>query len=509
MADASGNSTPKDRRVAPLAPAVRVVPDIGTSVQANLAVLQAKNVLGAQFKDLAAQMTLLSSRYADLFAGMSTAAVFAQASAAQRTATADIAALALVRSPAWTEATRGLSKSLEIQQTSALSKMLSDIHASGALADVTARWAAQQQELLGAAKLQLSTLSRSLLADPARDALLGSIADLGKSVNLGVANSLAVHGAGSLAARSVMVGLSEQLRSAGTGSASWQRLFQNLQLADGIGSIARLTATPGPLLRSQTLALGAGSYASVQRVLGDLARDRDAVLLRGRSLLPAVTLNSYFDSLGARPWHRRAELAGLVGNATSGLVLGESLTAELDDDDADLLVATATTDVIEPWQDGFDETRAALFAALEALSPHLANLLRGAWFNIKANGPAAAASAANCLTEVLDQTLHALVDESLLPAWLSEHGRLGREYIDEKSGRPTRRARLAYALQARSKRDAQLLRGLEAGLVASLSPLHSQLESGKHGRVDIGVQAVGCHAVALESFLINLLLGGE
>lgn len=284
-------------------------------------------------------------------------------------------------------------------------------------------------------------------------------------------------------------------------------LFQDLQLADGLGSVARLSATPGPLLRSQTLASGAGSYAAVQRVLGDLARERDSALLRGRSLRPAATLNSYFDSLGARPWRRRTELAGLVGNATSGLVLGESLTAELHDDDADQLVCTATTELVEPWQEAFDETRADLFAALEGLSPHLANLLRGAWFNIKANGPAAAASAANCLVELMDQTLHALVDESLLPAWLSEHGCLGREYVDERSGRPTRRARLAYALQTRSKRDAQLLRGLEAGLAASLSPLHSHLESGKHGRVDIGVEAVRCHAVALESFLINLLLG--
>jgi hypothetical protein len=164
--------------------------------------------------------------------------------------------------------------------------------------------------------------------------------------------------------------------------------------------------------------------------------------------------------------------------------------------------------LLEPWQEGFDEVRADLFAALEALSPHLANLLRGAWFNLKANGPAAAASAASCLIEVLDQTLHALVDESLLSAWLANNGHLGREYVDALTGRPTRRARLAYALQTRSKRDAQLLRALESGLAASLSPLHAQLESAKHGRVDIGVQLVRCHAVAVEGFLINLLLGG-
>ncbi|MGI8592635.1 MAG: hypothetical protein ACR2M5_16950 [Nakamurella sp.] len=75
------------------------------------------------------------------------------------------------------------------------------------------------------------------------------------------------------------------------------------------------------------------------------------------------------------------------------------------------------------------------------------------------------------------------------------------------SGRPTRRARLAYALQGRSKREARLALALEAGLTASLAPLHEHLEQAKHGRVDAGLRAVRCHAVTVESFLINLLLG--
>jgi hypothetical protein len=484
---------------------------MGASTRVNLVALQVGSVLGPQFKSFAEQISLPSSNYAALLDGVSATRVFREVGSAHRMSAASLAVQTLASNPAWLEATRDLSKSFGVQHTSALSKVLGDLQSSGALAQATERWASQHAKLLADVKLHLPALSTSVVANLARpmnDELLGKFADLVKGMDVGVAGSFAAQQAARIATRSVMIDLSEQLRSSGIGSAAWQNLLQDVQLADGLGSIARLAATPGPLLRSPSLALGVGSYASVQRVLGDLARDRDDALLRGRSLVPATTLNAYFDSLGARPWHRRAELAGLVGNATSGLVLGESLTAELDDDDGDVLVGTAVTDLIEPWQEGFDETRAELFAALEGLSPHLANLLRGAWFNIRANGPAAAASAANCLVEVLDQTLHALVDDSTLPVWLADRGYVGLEYLDQKSGHPTRRARLAYALQTRSKRDAQLLRSLEAGLAASLSPLRSQLESSKHGRVDVGVHAVRCHAVAVESFLINLLLGG-
>ncbi len=216
------------------------------------------------------------------------------------------------------------------------------------------------------------------------------------------------------------------------------------------------------------------------------------------------TLNSYFDSR-AHVWRRCTELAGLVGNATSGLVLGESFTAELHDDDADLLVSAATTELIELWQEGFDETRADLFVALEALSSHLANLLRGAWFNIKSNGPQR--SRALRTARRGDGLDTACARRRVFAAGMVVRPRVSVEYVDEKSGRPTRCARLAYALQTRSKRDASSS-ALGDRLGCFAQPLHSQLESGKHGRVDIGVQAVRCYAVALESFLISLLLGG-
>jgi hypothetical protein len=257
-------------------------------------------------------------------------------------------------------------------------------------------WSAQSSALLAG------------IARPQHGALVGKFADLIKDLDVGLAGALAVDNAvGIAAARSLTVRLSEQLRSTSVVPPGWQKVFQGLQLADGLGSVARLTALPGPMLRSQTLAAGVGSYASVQGLLGELVRDRDYVLLRGRSLPPTIMLNSYLDSFGTRPWGRRTDLAGLAGNATAGLVLGESLTAELHEDDGDLLMGAVTTQLVEPWQEAFDDTRCDLFLALERLSPHLADLLRGAWFNIKTDGPAAASSAANCLVEVLDQTLRA------------------------------------------------------------------------------------------------------
>lgn len=223
---------------------------------------------------------------------------------------------------------------------------------------------------------------------------------------------------------------------------------------------------------------------------------------------PVLFLNTYLDSLGTRPLRRRAELAGLVSDAAAGLMMGEGLAAPgLAEDEREFLADAATTQLIEPWQQEFDETRTELFAALESLSPHLGDLLRGAWFNINANGPAAASSAASCLVEVLDQTLHALVDEVALPGWLAQSGRTGTQYIDAKSARPTRRARLAFVLRERSQRDARLVSALESSLAAALPPMKELLEQAKHGRFDVGVQAVRCHAVTVESLLINLLLG--
>lgn len=350
MAEASKNNGP-DTGESP-APAIRAMPNMGAAVQANLAVLQATNVLGFHFKDLAKQIALPSARYADLLAGVSASKMFAELDTAHEMSTASLAVQTLANSPAWFEATRNLSKSLETQHTFAPSKVLGDVQALDVLPRAAERLAAQQGKLLADANLQFPALSRSLLSEvarPASDTLLGKVADLLKITGVSAAQPLAVQSAASIAARTMTLGLSEQLGLSGSvSSPSWQRLFQDLQLADGLGSVARLAASPGPLLRSQTLASGVGSYASVQRVLSDLAGDRDDTLLRGRSLLAAATLNSYFDSLGTRPWQRRTELAGLVGSATSGLVLGESLTSELREDDAELLVSAATADVIEP-----------------------------------------------------------------------------------------------------------------------------------------------------------------
>lgn len=482
-----------------------------TSTQADLAMLQAKSVLGPQINELAAQMALPASKYRDLLSTMSISRPLAQFAAANRTALGNLAVHEWTNNSAMVGVIRDLSKSPEVHHESAISKVLGNLAASGVLTHAAEYWAAERRKLLTDLNVQWPALSCTVVSDiarPANDALIGKMADLIKGFDVGLAGSFALQNAASTAAaRSLTLGLSEQLRSAGAVAPGWWKVVQGLQLADGLGSVARLTALSGPMLRSSTLAAGIDSYASVQGLLGDLARGRDDALLHGRSLLPATALNSYLDSLGTRPRRRRTELAGLVGNATTGLLLGESLTAELHDD-GEILVGAATTQLIEPWQEAFDDTRSDLFVALERLSPNLADLLRGAWFNIKTNGPAAASSAANCLVEVLDQTLHALVDESSLPGWLADSGHVGQEYLDASSGRPTRRARLAYVLQTRSKRDAQLLRGLEAGLAASLSPLHDQLESAKHGRVDIGVQVIRCHAVAVEGFLINLLLGG-
>lgn len=216
MAAVGGNRVPKRRKSAALVPEARGMPNMGTSVQANLAVLQAKNVLGSPWKDLAEQVALPSSRYANLIAGMSTAGLLAQASAAQRMATANLAVQAVVRNPAWLEATRGLSSTLKIQHASAFSKMLGDVQASSVLTDAAKRWSALQGKLL-------ADIARP---GPGNDALLGKFAGLIKSMDASVANSLAIQNAAGIAARAVTLRLSEQLRLSGMTSSAWQKLFR-------------------------------------------------------------------------------------------------------------------------------------------------------------------------------------------------------------------------------------------------------------------------------------------
>lgn len=486
------------------------------SAQVDIAKLQSSVVVATQLDALARQlgpsMAGQSSQFASVLAEMpSTFGSLAHMNAAHTAAIANLAAQNAV-SPALQEVTRILSSSFADRYQGALSNMFASTEVSRLVTDMTERWTSQHRTLLADINTQWIAQRGTLLGDITRDhqaAWVGKVAGMLNGLDVGGLNLLgSAQVANLVAARSITAGLSEHFRDLGTVSSSWQRIVQGVQLADGLGSVVRLSMVQMPTFASPTLAFGVCSYAAVQRLLGDVSRDTERVLLRGSSLPAAAQLNSYLDSLGARPWRRRADLAGLASEAAAGLVLGESLTAAGPPDEAEeFLSDAATTQLIEPWQEAFDDTRSELFATLDRLSPHLVDLLRGAWFNIKANGPAAASSAANCLVEVLDQTLHALVDDVLLPGWLAENGRVGTEYIDVSSGRPTRRARLAYALQGRSKRDARLALALEAGLTASLAPLHEHLEQAKHGRVDVGVRAVRCHAVTVESLLINLLLG--
>ena len=83
-----------------------------------------------------------------------------------------------------------------------------------------------------------------------------------------------------------------------------------------------------------------------------------------------------------------------------------------------------------------------------------------------------------------------------------------REYVDEKSGRPTRRARL----DTRCRRVPSVMPSSSAPWRPAwrfAEPLHSQLESGKHGRGISASRLSGATRLALESFWISLLLGGD
>ena len=70
----------------------------------------------------------------------------------------------------------------------------------------------------------------------------------------------------------------------------------------------------------------------------------------------------------------------MAGDAQSGLLIAESLTADgLDDDGRQELAETFTAVALEPWQAGPTDARNDLFATLAELDPALPDWLKAAW----------------------------------------------------------------------------------------------------------------------------------
>lgn len=245
-------------------------------------------------------------------------------------------------------------------------------------------------------------------------------------------------------------------------------------------------------------------YGQVQAHLAELTiRQGNVGLLRGYTTLPGWRYDRYLDGLPARPIARRAAVARQAGDAQSGLIIAESLTASgLSVDDREELAEDFIATVLEPWQAGPTQARNDLFDVLTSLEPGLADWLKAAWDDIVRDGPKAASKIANCTVECIDRALRAAAPADEVCVWL---GTIPPKpgYLD--NGRPTRSARVMYIMRTRSKRDAALANAQVESLTSMIQALANDLQSVKHGEAP-SIAVMRGWVLATESALSLLLL---
>jgi hypothetical protein len=293
-------------------------------------------------------------------------------------------------------------------------------------------------------------------------------------------------------------------RQAAFGGA-WNPALDAVQLLDSqraarfVAAGAALTSTPG-------LAEAIGSYALAQDVVRSLLRDHGRQVLRGLSATAAFPLNRYLTSLPDRPLARRAVLAEGASVSVAGLVTVEALTRDDLDDERRELAASDASSITVAWQAGPGLLRARLFEAMDALLPGSSDFVKAAWDDAVRDGPAASSKAAHCLVEALDRVLRELAPEAELDAFIADHPHPQRAgYLDDRS-RPTRRARLAFALRRRSTPDRNLVLSTETSAAALLKELNTSLQSAKHGPAAVTNVTTQLYVMTVEALLAQILV---
>lgn len=276
------------------------------------------------------------------------------------------------------------------------------------------------------------------------------------------------------------------------------------QIVSAQDSIARLVARID-LVKTSALFDTIGRYSQVQMQLGAFAAVDHTSLLRGLTRVPGRRNDSYLDGLPGRPITRRAAVARFAGDAQSGMVIAESLTSiGLDDDDREELADEFTTEVLELWQTGPSQAREDLFVELAALEAGLPDFLKAAWEDISRDGPKAASKIAHCAVECIDHTLRAVAAVDDVMAWVAVVGEKPGWLSD---GRPTRRAKVMFAMRNRSNRDARLAVSQVEALVTLVQDVMDNLQSVKHGEAP-AIAVMRGWVLATEGALSQLLLHG-
>lgn len=283
--------------------------------------------------------------------------------------------------------------------------------------------------------------------------------------------------------------------------------LQKSQVFDSIRAVLDLGATRPDALGVSGLAGAVALYGGVQRAVEELTGTHLSATLRGNTFQAARRVNAYLDGLPPKPIGRRATTAAFAARGVGTLVLAESLSfPDVDDEQAEA-TAVAAIDEMANWRDRHAVADAELMSALRDLNPRLPDYLVGAWADIRGNGAAAAVKAATCLLECLDHTLRAAAPNSSVLAWVTGEQPRGKRDFTDQNGKPTRQGRAAYILRHRPGRESVLLLDYERALIKGITPLKDELENAKHGPKEVPIAVLRLHAHALESLLMQLLLG--
>jgi hypothetical protein len=280
---------------------------------------------------------------------------------------------------------------------------------------------------------------------------------------------------------------------------------QAAQIVTAQDSIARLVATTNINASVAGLLDTLTRYSQVQTHLGAFAVDVEApVMLRGYTRLAGRRYDSYLDSLPPRPIARRATVARFAGEAQTGLVVAEALTSDIDDDEREDLTERFDLVSIEAWQSGPAAAQQDLFTALSELDPSLPGWLKAAWENIERDGHKAASLIAHSTVECIDRTLRVLAPVDDVSAWIAEQGGPKPGWVGSND-RPTRRAKVMYAMRNRSKRDVQLANRQVEALVSLVQDLMDDFQSVKHAEATT-IVVLRNWVLSTEAALSQLLL---
>lgn len=280
---------------------------------------------------------------------------------------------------------------------------------------------------------------------------------------------------------------------------------QAAQIVTAQDSIARLVTTTNINASVAGLLDTVTRYSQVQTHLGAFAVDVEApVMLRGYTRLAGRRYDSYLDSLPPRPIARRATVARFAGEAQTGLVVAEALTSDIDDDEREDLTERFGLVSIEAWQSGPAAAQQDLFTALSELDPSLPGWLKAAWENIERDGHKAASLIAHSTVECIDRTLRVLAPVDDVSAWIAEQGGPKPGWVDSND-RPTRRAKIMYAMRNRSKRDVQLANRQVEALVSLVRDLMDDFQSVKHAEATT-IVVLRNWVLSTEAALSQLLL---